>query len=192
MQRNTFKWVDSRFPRSCAVGSSSIEQQRQGIRDAERVISDIKSLSHDSLDVEDGPIKAVKQKIDAENLNEQINDAKKLGDYIEEYKIDANRLLENAAHHYEMMYEGAYDEVAAHLIKARRRGGDEDLDMAKLEERYELALDQNAPNLEQRASSSYGKAAAESNAKMDHDIGGVQNAQEPVTEMSQRAHSIKR
>lgn len=77
--------------------------------------------------------------------------------------------------------------MAAQLIKAQKLGGDDSLDMAKLEERYETLVDQNAPNLEQRASSSYCKTPAESNVKTEQDASGAQTALEPVTEMSQQA-----
>ena len=82
--------------------------------------------------------------------------------------------------------------MAADLIKAQRQGGDDSLDMAKLEERYETMLDHHAPNLEQRASSSYCKTPAESNVKAEHDAAGAQTAPEPATEMSQQAQSMKR
>lgn len=38
--------------------------------------------------------------------------------------------------------------MAEQIIKAKQSGAEESLDMSKLEERYELLVDQNAPNIE--------------------------------------------
>ena len=103
LQRTKMKFVDAKCPGSLAFGTSRMQTRRQSIPDAERVISDIKTLSNDSLDVTEAPVMKVIKAIDAENLAEQIKDAKKLDGYIEEYKIDAAKLLESATRHYQMM-----------------------------------------------------------------------------------------
>lgn len=98
------KFVDAKCPGSLAFGTSRLHARRQSIPNAERVISDIRTLSNDSLDVTDAPVmKAIKQTIDVENLAEQIKDAKELSGYIKEYKIDAAKLLDKATRHYQMM-----------------------------------------------------------------------------------------
>ena len=66
------------------------------------------------------PNRIFKTQIDVENLADQINDVKKLDNYIKEYKKDAYKLLEGATKHYQLMYQGAYDKMAAQLIKAKK------------------------------------------------------------------------
>ena len=50
------------------------------------------------------PNRIFKTQIDVENLADQINDVKKLDNYIKEYKKDAYKLLEGATKHYQLMY----------------------------------------------------------------------------------------
>ena len=46
------------------------------------------------------------------------------------------------------------------MIKAKQQGHEESIDTSKLEEQYEMMLDQNAPNIEQPAAAGqyYGTA----------------------------------
>ena len=90
-------------------------------------------MSNESVEPTSSPSRTFKTQIDVENLADQINDAKKLDNQLKGCKIDANKLLDGANRHYQMMYQGAYDKMINQYLKAKENGQDELIDMSKFE-----------------------------------------------------------
>ena len=69
IHRENLKFVDSKCPPiESQLGNLSIQSKYPEIQDAERVISDIRSMSNESNEPENSPQRTFKTQIDVENL----------------------------------------------------------------------------------------------------------------------------